>query len=70
MNNNNNHNTDFIKAASQYQSKELNSVCLLLEKKKTSKFGGACLLLEKKKTSKFGGADQWYDGSFNLNIPN
>jgi len=24
----------------------------------------------KKKTSNFGRADQWYDGSFNLNIPN
>jgi len=26
------HNTDCIKAASQYQSKQLNSACLLLEK--------------------------------------
>jgi len=26
------HNTDCIKAAPQYQSKQLNSVCLLLEK--------------------------------------
>jgi len=48
------YNTDCIKAASQYQSRQLNSVCLFM----------------KKKTIKFGRADQWYDGSFNLNIPN
>jgi len=50
------HNTDCIKAASQYQLRQLNSVCLFM----------------KKKTIKFGRADQWYryDGSFNLNIPN
>jgi len=30
------HNTDCIKSASQYQSKQLNSVCLLLEKKHPS----------------------------------
>jgi len=43
------HNTDCIKAASQYQSKQLKSVCLFM----------------KKKTIKFGRADQWHDGSFN-----
>jgi len=30
------YNTDCIKAASQYQSKQLNSVCLLLEKRHPS----------------------------------
>jgi len=45
------HNTNCIKAASQYQSRQLNSVCLFM-----------------KKTIKFGRAEQWYDGSFNLNI--
>jgi len=38
------HNTDSIKAASQYQSRKLNSVCLFMEKK----------------TIKFGRADQWW----------
>jgi len=34
------HNTDCIKAASQYQSRQLNSVCLFMEKK-TINFGRA-----------------------------
>jgi len=38
------HNTDCIKAASQYQSRQLNSVCLFM--------GG--------KRIKFGRADQWW----------